>query len=125
MARGNYFKPNGAGYLAVLNGPDARAACEGEAAVLAVSASYQSGIDYAIDSIRGLTRIHTRVSTSGSADFYRERSYRALAIALGSAGGNVSGTKGYRSLAKAHKAAMRKHNKRAWKNSYDPRRGRI
>lgn len=90
MARGNYFKPNRAGYRSVLQGGEIRTACEIKAGALAASASRQSGIDYGIDSMQGLNRIHTRVSTTSRADFFRERSYHALSIAVGSAGGNVS-----------------------------------
>lgn len=101
-----------------MQGYDVRMACEAKATTIAVSASAQSGIDYGIDSMQGLTRIHTRVSTQTAADYFRERSYNALAIACSTAGGNASYARGYRSLASAHSRAMRKHNRQAWKNSY-------
>ena len=109
MARSG-FRPNYAGYRAVLLGNEARYACERAASTIAASAAGQSGIDYGIDSMQGLTRIHTRVSTQTTQDYYRERSYRALSIAVGAAGGHAAKTKGYKSLAKAQKNAMRKHN---------------
>lgn len=118
MASGSYFKPNNAGYLAVLNGAEARTACEVRAGALAASAARQSGTSYAIDSMQGLHRIHTRVSTVGAADYFRERQYRALAIAVGASGGRMRGAKSYRTLAAAHKTGMRKHNRAAWKRSY-------
>lgn len=85
------FKPNPAGYRAVLLSGDARKACETAAASLSASAASQSGIDYGIDTMEGLNRIHTRVSTQTSEDFFRERKYHALEIAVSSAGGNVTG----------------------------------
>lgn len=85
------FKPNPAGYRAVLLSGDARKACETAAASLSASASSQSGIDYSIDSMAGMNRIHTRVSTQTREDFFRERRLHALEIAVSSAGGNVTG----------------------------------
>lgn len=90
MASGNHFKPSGAGYRQVMLGTDARSACERAAVTLAASASLQSGIEYGIDSMAGLNRIHTRVSTQTRDDYYRERHYHALSIACSAAGGNVS-----------------------------------
>lgn len=114
MAKGNYFKPSYTGYRAVLNGGDAKIACEFQAGLLTASASSQSGIDYAIDSMQGLNRIHTRVSTATKADFFRERHYHALSIAAGSLGGHMSGAKGYRTLSSRVKA-VRKSNDKGWK----------
>lgn len=90
MAR-NHFKRNPKGYREVLLSGDARRACERAAASLAASAASKSGTDYGIDSMEGLKRIHTRVSTQTSEDFFRERKYHALEIAVSSAGGNVTG----------------------------------
>lgn len=86
-------------------------ACEIKAGAIAASAARQSGTNYVIDSMRGLTRNHTRVSTSGSADFFRERQYGALRIAVSTAGGKASGQKGYKSVTKANRDAMRRHEK--------------
>lgn len=108
-ARKNRFVPSYTGYREVMNGPDAMAACEKQAASLAGSASAQSGMTYEIDSIRGLNRIHTRVSTDGTIQSYmRERHYGALSIALGAAGGNVSGVRGYKTVGSRVKAARKK-----------------
>ena len=90
MASGNHFKPSPAGYRQVMLGADARSACERAAVMLAASAALQSGIEYGIDSMAGLNRIHTRVSTQTRDDYYRERHYHALSIACSAAGGNVS-----------------------------------
>lgn len=101
-----------------MQGTDVRQVCEARAYSIGASAAHQSGIDYMVDSVKGLNRTHTRVSTSGTSDFFRERHYQALRTACGMAGGNVVGIKGYRALAKAHESAMRKHNKSVWKRSY-------
>lgn len=73
-------------------------ACEVKAGAIAASASRQSGTVYNVDSMTGLNRVHARVSTVGSVDFFREAHYHALAIALESMGGTVSRTnrRGYR-----------------------------
>ena len=109
-ARRNRFKPNYNGYREVMNGPDAMRACEAQAHSLAGSASAQSGMDYTVDSMRGLNRIHTRVSTDGTIQSYmRERHYGALSIALGAAGGQVNARGGgYRTLGGRVKAARKK-----------------
>lgn len=93
------FRPNVMTYRQIMNG-DAQVltACEMAAGHLAGSAAAQSGTDYLIDSMRGLNRFHTRVSTVGIKDFMRERNYHALAIALADAGGNVLGSRAYQSL---------------------------
>lgn len=114
MARGNYFKPSYTGYRSVLNGPDAKLACESKAVALAASAARQSGIDYAIDSMQGLNRIHTRVSTTSKADFFKERRYHALSIALGSMLGNPAGVGTYKTLGSRVKAVHRTKSK-GWK----------
>lgn len=89
----NWFKHSESGYREVMQGADVMQVCEAQAHNIAASASGMSGIDYAIDSVKGLNRIHTRVSTVTKTDFFRERSYRALQIACGLAGGNVTGRK--------------------------------
>lgn len=90
MAR---FKPNRQGYLEVLNGDEMFRECTLRGDEVAISASRQSGIDYAVDTIRGMYRIHTRVTSppaftlddEGSrhwnSDYFRESNYRALNIA--------------------------------------------
>lgn len=83
-------------------------ACEIKAGAIAASAARQSGTTYQIDSIVGINRIHTRVSTVGSKDFFREAHYGALSIALGSMGGNVTRRSGYRTLMSRVEAADRK-----------------
>lgn len=91
MARGNRFKPGWHGYRYVMNGyNDVLDAGEVRAAAIAASAARQSGIDYMVDSQLGQNRFHVRVSTVTSADYYRERHYHALAIAVGAIGGNPS-----------------------------------
>lgn len=88
MARNGYFKPSWHGYRVVMNSSnDVMDACEVKAGAIAASAERQSGIDYMVDSRLGMNRIHTRVSTVTKADYYRERHYHALSIALGAAGG--------------------------------------
>lgn len=107
-ARDNRFVPSYTGYREVMNGPDAMRACEAQAASLAASASMQSGMTYTVDSMRGLNRIHTRVSTEPDIQSYmRERHYGALSIALGAAGGNVTGARGYKTLGSRVKAARK------------------
>lgn len=81
-----------------MQGREVRTACEVQAGSIAASAARQSGTDYRIDSVEGLNRIHTRVSTQTKADYYRERHYHALSIALGTAGGTASGVKGYHKM---------------------------
>lgn len=119
MAKGNYFKPSHTGYRDVMLSGEIRTVCEVKAGSLAASAARQSGIAYGIDSMAGLSRIHTRVSTQTRDDFYRERHYHALSIAVGAAGGNATGMKRYRTLAKAQKSAMSKHNRGARKRNSD------
>lgn len=110
-ARRNRFKPNYTGYRAVMNGPDAMAACEKKGYEISASASAQSGMDYVVDSMRGLNRIHTRVSTDGTIQSYmRERVYGALSIAVATAGGQSSGAKGYHTLGSCVKAARKKYD---------------
>jgi len=98
LASGGHFRANYAGYRAVMLGSEVRTACEVQAGAIAASAARQSGTDYRIDSVDGLNRIHTRVSTQTDADYYRERHYHALSIALGTVGGTVKGVKGYHKM---------------------------
>lgn len=113
MAR-NGYRINPSGYREVLRGDDALHACEERASFLAYFARGQSGTSYAIDSVRGVNRIHTRVSTTGAKDFYREGHYGALRTALGMAGGSLSGSKGYQSYAKGVKKL---NNRRGWRKA--------
>lgn len=114
MARGSYFKPNYTGYRAVLNGSDAQTACEIRAGSIAASAARQSGISYGIDSMRGLNRIHTRVSTVTREDFFRERSLHALSIACSVAGGSTQGMGSYGTVVSRVRSAHKSKYK-GWK----------
>ncbi len=88
MARSNYFKPSWHGYRNVMNSNnEVMTACQTRGETLAASASRQSGTEYVVDSRLGMTRVHTRVSTASAKDYFRERHYRALSIAIGMAGG--------------------------------------
>lgn len=109
------FRPNVVTYRQIMNG-DAGviSACEIAAHHISASAAAQSGTDYMVDSMRGLNRIHTRVSTVGIKDYMRERHYHALAIACATAGGNATGTKGYGSLM-SRVGAVRKSTSKGWK----------
>lgn len=99
MARKNTFVPSYTGYRSVMNSHnEVMTACEVKGGAIAASASRQSGIDYRVDSVIGLNRVHTRVSTVTSADYFRERHYHALSIATSSMGGQASGARGYGSL---------------------------
>lgn len=85
LARGVY-KHNPSGYAYVLKGPDSKAACETKAFELRDRARAMSGSTYKVDSMVGRTRIHTRVSTSGTNEFYQERRTRALRQVTGGRG---------------------------------------
>lgn len=85
LARGVY-KHNPSGYGYVLKGPDAKSACEIKAAELRARARGISGNTYRIDTMVGQTRIHTRVSTNGTNEFYQERRTRALRQVTGGRG---------------------------------------
>lgn len=63
MAKNGRFKPSWSGYRQVLQGDDVMQALEGKAAILAGRATAISGHAYTIDSVVGLTRIHTRITT--------------------------------------------------------------
>lgn len=121
MASLGRFKPNGAGYRAVMNGNELMGVCEAHAGRLAASASSQSGIDYRIDSRQGLNRIHTRVSTVTKVDYFRERSLRALAITAGQYGSAV-GQKGHRSYHDQVTRIVKRSTGRLKKNSYPYKR---
>lgn len=77
-----WYHHSESGYRAVLNGPDARSACEAWAGRLKAAATGISGIDYHINSMGG-TRIHTRLTTVTRNDFFRERHYHALQMVAG------------------------------------------
>lgn len=91
MARGNYFKHNVLGYKQVLQGPDALSFCEAEAARIAAAASAISGDGYDIDSVPGLNRIHTRVTTLGNWPA-RMHEIKTHALAKQGNGGGLRGT---------------------------------
>lgn len=110
MASGGRFYANVMGYREIMNGPPGIDGCERAARAIAASAAAQSGMTYPIDSMRGINRIHTRVSTDGSVEsWFRESHYRALAIAVGSMGGNPSGARGsgYKTLGSRLAASAR------------------
>lgn len=112
MANGR-FKASYTGYRAIMNGPPALEACEAQGHRLAASAAAQSGIDYDVNSVRGINRIHTRVTTTTVSDYFRERVYGALSIAVGAAGGHpASGRRnGFKSLMSRVASADRKWNR--------------
>ena len=94
MAKG-VFKHSWSGYGYVLKGPDAKSACEIKAAELRARARGISGSTYRTDTMVGQTRIHTRVSTNGTNEFYQERRTRALRQVTGGKGTRKSrGKKG-------------------------------
>lgn len=95
-----------------MNGPPAIDACEAQAHRLAASAAAQSGIDYDVNSRPGLNRVHTRVTTTTASDYFRERVYGALSIAVGAAGGHpASGRRnGFKSLMSRVAAADKKRS---------------
>lgn len=109
MARSG-FKPSYTGYRAVMNGQEVMDACQLRGESLAASASRQTGTDYDVNTRPGINRAHTRVTTVGVSDYFRERHYRGLSIALGSAGGQPSEARrsGYRTLMSRVAAADRK-----------------
>lgn len=111
MASG--FKASYTGYRAIMNGHEVMTACQMRGESLAASASAQSGIDYDVNSRPGLNRIHTRVTTVSASDYFRERVYGALSIAVGSAGGHpASGRRnGYKTLMSRVASADRKWNR--------------
>ena len=118
MANGR-FKASYTGYRAIMNGPPALEACEAQGHRLAASAAAQSGIDYDVNSVRGINRIHTRVTTTTVSDYFRERVYGALSIAVGVAGGQAASggrRSGYKTLMSRVAAADRKW-KRTGKNT--------
>ena len=78
-----WFHHNERGYHAVLNGQDARSACEAQAGRLKAAATAISGIDYDINSMQGVSRIHTRGTTVTQKDFFRERHHHALSMVCG------------------------------------------
>jgi len=77
-----------------MQGPDAQNACNIAAYNLAGAASGISGIDYEVNSMVGITRIHTRVTTVTTSDYWRERHHNALRMACETMGGNVGSSKG-------------------------------
>ena len=114
MARGGKFYANYVGYRSIMNGAPGIDACELAADAIRGAATAISGIDYYVDSMRGLNRIHTRVSTVTDSDRFRERRHNALATACASMGGQVKGVKGYRTLS-SRVSAVRKSKGKGWK----------
>lgn len=117
MARRKFY-PNVMGYRDVMNSHnEVMDACQRQGMALAGAASAISGIDYMVDSITGINRVHTRVSTVTLKDFFRERHYHALSAAVGAAGGHVKGVKGggYRSV-QSRVASSRRSKERTGKD---------
>ena len=79
----NGFHPNRRGYAEVLNGDDAYHACHSAGGSMAQTANMAGHGEYAFDTIRGRTRIHTRVKTTDRKSYYQERSTRTLARIAG------------------------------------------
>ena len=77
------FHPNRRGYAEVLNGDDAYHECHSAGGSMAQTANAGGNGGYTHDTIRGRTRIHTRVKTTDASSFYRERSTRTLARIAG------------------------------------------
>lgn len=82
MARDG-FRMNRKGYAEVLNSDDAWHACDSAGASLSQTANMDGHGEYTHDTIRGKTRIHTRVKTTDRASFYKERATRTLARIAG------------------------------------------
>lgn len=111
VRKGGTFVPNPLGYREVMNGQRMLSHCQSVGEQLAASAAVQSGIDYTVDSMRGLNRIHTRVKTPTDWPSYmRERHYGALAITAGSQPGGTFSTRTLGSALKAARSA-----KSTWK----------
>lgn len=82
MARSG-FVPNYKAYRDVLNGDDAYHACDAPGGSICQTANMAGHGEYVYDTIRGRTRIHTRVKTADRKAFFRERSTRVLARIAG------------------------------------------
>ena len=78
MARDG-FRMNRKGYAEVLNSDDAWHVCDSVGASLSQTANMDGHGEYTHDTIRGKTRIHTRVKTTDRTSFYKERATRTLA----------------------------------------------
>lgn len=119
MARAGHFSPNPIGYREIMNGHEMLSVCQERGEAFAASASRQSGTDYAVDSIRGLNRIHTRVTTTSIRDYMRERHYNALSIAVGQHGGSTrplsAAVRKVSSVGKSDKS-VRRNAYRGWKS---------
>lgn len=124
VRKGGTFVPNGVGYRVIMNGgarSEVMSHCQSVGEKLAASAAVQSGTEYVVDSIRGLNRVHTRVSTPPVwKEWHRERNLGALSLAVGNStnlnarwlGGR--GRNSYRSLASRVKAVSKSTDK-GWK----------
>lgn len=124
VSKGGTYLPNPVGYRTIMNGGargEVMSHCQSVGENLAASAAVQSGTNYVVDSIRGLNRVHTRVSTPPDwKEWHRERNLGALSLAVGNStnlnarwlGGR--GSHSYRSLASRVKAVSKSTNK-GWK----------
>jgi hypothetical protein len=74
------FRPNRKGYLEVLNGGEAYRRCDRKGAEICAAINAASGGGYASDTIYGKNRVHTRVKTTDTKSFFRERHHRTLAL---------------------------------------------
>ena len=114
VRKGGTFVPNPLGYREVMNGQQMLSHCQSVGDMLAAEAGgWSEHSAYVVDSIRGLNRIHTRVSTppGDTAAYFRERHYGALSIIAGSQRGGTFST---RTLGSALKAA--RSSKSTWKS---------
>lgn len=117
VRKGGTFVPNPLGYREVMNGQRMLSHCQSVGNMLAAEASgWSANSDFVVDSMQGLNRIHTRVTTargdpSDPSAFFRERHYgRDLGITAGS---QLGGTFSTRTLGSALKAAS--SPKSTWK----------
>lgn len=74
---------NRKGYAEVLVSDDAWHACDAPGGSMAQTANMAGHGEYTHDTIRGKTRIHTRVKTADRKSYYQERSTRTLARIAG------------------------------------------
>lgn len=97
----NRFVHNRSGYGYVLNAsPEIGNQCQLVGEGLASSMTRQSGADYTVDTRHGMTRFHTRVSTSArnsdgswNRGYFREQALAAMPVALTQHGGKLGSFK--------------------------------
>lgn len=77
MARSG-FVPNFAAYRATLNDSEAYRHCHAIGESICQTANMAGHGEYVYDTIRGQTRIHTRVKTADRESFFKERASRTL-----------------------------------------------